>query len=187
MPRWSARATGALPGFHSLRCNSCPAACITSVCACSLCCQAPADNLICIYRRSDHAVHDALRQYCSCQSLQATLANGEDGADDEEAKARKARTLQKVEEIKASMERKRHARSKYEAYVKDNTQAGGTDYEAWDLWCPEDEEDEMIATCTPQNAQLQAMEKDINERHEKCAPFLQFQMPAAMLSSGATP
>jgi hypothetical protein len=88
---------------------------------------------------------------------------------DKEDEERKADMMKKVEELKQNMERKRQARQKYEAYVQSNAGAVGTDYEKWDLWCPEDEEDELVASCTPQNAQLQAMENDIDERHKRCA------------------
>jgi hypothetical protein len=80
---------------------------------------------------------------------------------------RKAEVMKKVKEIKANMERKRKARERFEAYVQLHGQSAGTDYEKWDMWCPEDEEDEMIASCTPQSAQLQSMEKDINDRHQR--------------------
>ena len=81
---------------------------------------------------------------------------------------RKAKVMAKVEEIKASMAKKKAARERYEAYVQDIGTTAGTDYDKWDLWCPEDEEDDLVASCTPQSAQLQAMEKDIDERHQRC-------------------
>jgi len=43
----------------------------------------------------------------------------------------------------------------------------GTDYTKWDMWCPEDEEDELFNSLTP--PECKAMEKDINDRHKRCA------------------
>ena len=97
--------------------------------------------------------------------MQAQEADDAKSLDDQPE--RKAEVMRKVEELKANMERKRQARQKYESYVKDHAQSIGTDYNKWDLWCPEDEEDELVSSCTPQSAQLQAMEKDINERHAR--------------------
>jgi len=48
--------------------------------------------------------------------------------------------------------------------------ANGTDYARWDMWCPSDEEDDMINGLTPNNPQFRAMERDIEERHKRCAP-----------------
>lgn len=88
----------------------------------------------------------------------------------QEAAKASEETMAKVAVIKASLERKKRARARYEDHT---TQAAaptnGTDYLKWDLWCPEDEEDELIASCTPENPQFKAMEKDIDTRHKKCA------------------
>jgi hypothetical protein len=100
--------------------------------------------------------------------VQADAATDLKAVDPEKEQARKAELMEKVQSMKASMERKRQAREKYEAYMKEHTASMGTDYEKWDLWCPEDEEDDLIASCTPHNSQLKAMEKDINERHQRC-------------------
>ena len=43
----------------------------------------------------------------------------------------------------------------------------GTDYQAWDLWTPSDEEDELYESLTPNSPEFKAMEKDIDERHER--------------------
>lgn len=100
--------------------------------------------------------------------VQAGAARDVEAVDPEQEQAKKSELMKKVEEIKASMERKRQAREKYEAYMKEHAASTGTDYEKWDLWCPEDEEDDLVASCTPHNSQLKAMEKDINERHQRC-------------------
>ena len=50
----------------------------------------------------------------------------------DEENARREDVLRKVEEIKVNMERKRVAREKYDAHMRENPQAAGTDYEKWD-------------------------------------------------------
>ena len=77
---------------------------------------------------------------------------------------------QKVEDLKANRVRKLKARQKYEQYVEQQKrckQSAGTDYAKWDLFTPEDEEDDMFNACTPNNPQFKAMEKDIDERHAR--------------------
>lgn len=104
-----------------------------------------------------------------------------------------------VEELKASRARKLKARAKYEEYVRERTPATGrgnggggrgggpgvagdegvagvsaggrgpVDYKKWDLWCPSDEEDELFTSLAPQDPGFRAMERDINERHRRCA------------------
>ncbi|KAG1662073.1 hypothetical protein FOA52_005320 [Chlamydomonas sp. UWO 241] len=82
---------------------------------------------------------------------------------------RKARLMDKAMALKASYERKLKARAKFEEYSKASADAHntGTDYTKWDLWCPEDEEDEMINSITPNSAAFRSMEKDIDERHSR--------------------
>jgi hypothetical protein len=95
-------------------------------------------------------------------------------AAEEEAAAkeaeRRARLMDKAMVLKASYERKLKARAKFEEYSKAGAGAHntGTDYTKWDLWCPEDEEDEMISQITPNNPAFRSMEKDIDERHNRC-------------------
>lgn len=105
----------------------------------------------------------------------------------DEENARREDVLRKVEEIKVNMERKRVAREKYDAHMRENPQAAGTDYEKWDLWCPEDEEDELVASCTPQNAQLQAMERDIDTRYKRCGSRAALTMGGRATVSSADP
>lgn len=88
-------------------------------------------------------------------------------------KHRRASVQRKVEEIKANLDKKRLARERYEEHIQHNPPTiASTDYIKWDFWCPEDDEDELVASCTPNNAQLQAMEKDINDRHARCVMYL---------------
>lgn len=46
--------------------------------------------------------------------------------------------------------------------------AYGTDYTKWDMWCPEDEEDDLFNSLTPNNPAFRAMERDIDDRHKRC-------------------
>ncbi|EFJ51905.1 hypothetical protein VOLCADRAFT_86877 [Volvox carteri f. nagariensis] len=89
--------------------------------------------------------------------------------DDHDAEAeRRERAMAKVKELMANRQRKLHARARYEEYVKslDKTRFG-TDYTKWDIWCPEDEEDDLINSIGPNTPQFKAMEKDIDERHRQ--------------------
>lgn len=63
----------------------------------------------------------------------------------------------------------------------------GTDYTKWDMWCPEDEEDDLINSCTPNNPAFRAMEKDINERHERWAMSISSRWHAPSASAWALP
>jgi hypothetical protein len=56
--------------------------------------------------------------------------------------------------------------------------ANGTDYARWDMWCPSDEEDDMINGLTPNNPQFRAMERDIEERHKRCVPPADAALPS---------
>lgn len=92
---------------------------------------------------------------------------------DDDFESRKASVQQKVEEIKARIQLKQLARKRYDKHVKNNPPTiATTDYIKWDIWCPEDDEDELVANCTPDSSQLRAMEKDINDRHARCGQFL---------------
>ena len=78
----------------------------------------------------------------------------------------------KVDEIMERRERRLAARERFDAYRKKRPQKGaggeaGTDYGAWDMWTPSDDEDDMINSITPSGAGFAMMEKDINERHAR--------------------
>ncbi|GLI69147.1 hypothetical protein VaNZ11_013704 [Volvox africanus] len=92
----------------------------------------------------------------------------DEGSDQDEESERRERAMAKVKELMANRERKLRARVRYEEYVKsqDKTQFG-TDYTKWDIWCPEDEEDDLINSIGPNTPQFKAMEKDIDERHRQ--------------------
>jgi hypothetical protein len=96
--------------------------------------------------------------------------------DDAEAKAeaeaeaeeqRREQAMAKVKELMANRERKLKARARYEEYVKTKDSSRfGTDYNKWDIWCPEDEEDDVFNSLGPNTPQFRAMEKDIDDRHK---------------------
>lgn len=85
--------------------------------------------------------------------------------------AKQAELLRKVEELKASRERKLKARQQYEGYVQGKKQqqhSYATDYTRWELWCPSDEEDDLFNSLTPNSPAFRAMEQDISKRHARC-------------------
>lgn len=104
--------------------------------------------------------------------FQATQKQQESAAasNDEDSPERQEELKRKVQELKARLEAKQQARARYVEYMQQNDPSSTTDYEKWDLWCPEDEDDELLASCTPNNAQLKAMEKDIDARHDRYGP-----------------
>ena len=66
------------------------------------------------------------------------------------------------------MHRKQLARQKYQAYVDATGETPHkTDYTKWDLWAPEDEEDDLVNSLTPNSPEFRAMEKDIDDRHNR--------------------
>ena len=78
------------------------------------------------------------------------------------------RSLQ-VEDLKERQEKKEKRRDQYNAYVchgkRDN---GSTDYRQWELWCPSDEDDEIVRSCLPNRPECQALDRDMKERRERC-------------------
>ncbi|KAG2450163.1 hypothetical protein HYH02_000265 [Chlamydomonas schloesseri] len=107
---------------------------------------------------------------------------GEDDAEDE----RKERAMAKVKELIANRERKLRARMMYEEYVRTKDQSRfGTDYTKWDIWCPEDEEDDLINSIGPNTAQFKAMEKDIDERHRQLVERRQLAERARVAGNAA--
>lgn len=102
--------------------------------------------------------------------------------------AKQAELLRKVEELKASRERKLKARQQYEGYVqgkKQQQQHGyATDYTRWELWCPSDEEDDLFNSLTPNSPAFRAMEQDISKRHARCVLRLFFLSSCACSCAG---
>jgi len=88
---------------------------------------------------------------------------------------RLAEAKRRAAEIQASLERKGRARERHAAHLAATrggdpgapTPARGTDYLAWDLWTPSDEEDEMVAKLPPRG--LEAMEADLDARSKRVA------------------
>lgn len=89
--------------------------------------------------------------------------------------AKQTELLRKVEELKASRERKLKARRQYEGYVQGKKQqqhSYATDYTRWELWCPSDEEDDLFNSLTPNSPAFRTMEQDISKRHARFVPRL---------------
>ncbi|GAX78335.1 hypothetical protein CEUSTIGMA_g5777.t1 [Chlamydomonas eustigma] len=94
------------------------------------------------------------------RALKATIEHDED---------RQARLSEKALELKTNYERRLKARARFDEYVSTGgaSHAFTTDYTKWDMWCPEDDEDDLINSITPNSATFRAMEKDIDDRHRK--------------------
>ena len=89
-----------------------------------------------------------------------------------EGEHRRAELQRKAQELKAEYERRLRARKKYEEHVAsggERQQAFATDYAKWELWCPEDETDELVSSLASANPALKALERDIDERHQRWA------------------
>eukprot|EP00218_Dolichomastix_sp_CCMP3274_P004818 CAMPEP_0170162976 /NCGR_PEP_ID=MMETSP0033_2-20121228/77369_1 /TAXON_ID=195969 /ORGANISM="Dolichomastix tenuilepis, Strain CCMP3274" /LENGTH=462 /DNA_ID=CAMNT_0010400609 /DNA_START=22 /DNA_END=1411 /DNA_ORIENTATION=+ len=82
---------------------------------------------------------------------------------------RQAEIKAKVAEIAAEKARREQAREKFNSYRETNPgearQLQATDYDAWDLWEPSDDESDPWMQITPENCK--AMEKDLQERDER--------------------
>lgn len=101
----------------------------------------------------------------------------EESRFDKLPKERQEELLKKVEELQRNKERKEKLRAAFNAHVeekKSKATVQGTDYHAWDLWTPSDEEDELYNNLTPNSPEFKAMEKDIDERHAKLLRSRQF-------------
>ena len=82
---------------------------------------------------------------------------------------RQEQLKQKVAELQRSMQKKQQARQRFDAYVNHKKASPETDYTKWDLFTPEDEEDDLINSLTPNNPQMKALEADIDARHARSA------------------
>ncbi|KAG2442702.1 hypothetical protein HXX76_002785 [Chlamydomonas incerta] len=118
-------------------------------------------------------------------SATQAAAPAKDEGDDDAEEERKERAMAKVKELIANRERKLRARAMYEEYeqTKDKSRFG-TDYTKWDIWCPDDEEDELINSIAP-NEQFRAMEKDIDERHRQLVERRQLAERARVAGNAA--
>jgi len=78
----------------------------------------------------------------------------------------------KVEEMIREKERREKARFKFAQYreklpAEDARRAQSTDYSAWDLWTPSDDEADPWMGYMPNNPAFKAMEADIDKRHAR--------------------
>eukprot|EP00198_Chlamydomonas_reinhardtii_P013934 XP_001703271.1 TPR domain-containing protein [Chlamydomonas reinhardtii] len=119
-------------------------------------------------------------------STTETAASSKDEGDDDAEDERKERAMAKVKELIANRERKLRARAMYEEYVRTKDQSRfGTDYTKWDIWCPDDEEDDLINSVGPNTPQFRAMEKDIDERHRQLVERRQLAERARVAGNAA--
>ena len=75
---------------------------------------------------------------------------------------------QKIADLQSNLRKKEAARNRYRDHVSQQSQQHTTDYTKWDLFTPDDEEDDLINSLTPNNPQMKAMEADIDARHARC-------------------
>ena len=91
----------------------------------------------------------------------------EERSFDKLPKERQDELLRKVDELQRNKERKERLRAAFRAHQAAKADEGasreGTDYQAWDLWTPSDEEDELYESLTPNSPEFKAMEKDIDD------------------------
>ena len=110
------------------------------------------------------------------RDAESTQLEEERKKEAEEAERRKYENLSpeeqkkikaKVDEMIAEKERRERARKAFHEYrakmPEDKRRA--TDYDAWDLWTPSDDEDDPWMQYTPENPAFKAMEADIDRRH----------------------
>lgn len=92
----------------------------------------------------------------------------QDVVNQQQADAKRKDLARKVEELKANRARKERARKSYERYVSSGgASMYGTDYNKWGLWCPSDDEDDLFNSVTPNSPEFRALEKDIDDRHNR--------------------
>ena len=82
---------------------------------------------------------------------------------------KQAQLQQKVAELQQNRRRKMEARQRFDAHVAYSKASHQTDYTKWDLFTPDDEEDDLINSLTPNNPQMKALEADIDARHTRSA------------------
>ncbi len=86
----------------------------------------------------------------------------------EEDAENQQRLKQKIAELQSNQRKKHEARQRYDAHVSQQHKQHVTDYTKWDLFTPDDEEDDLINSLTPNNPQMKALEADIDARHARC-------------------
>lgn len=105
----------------------------------------------------------------------------EQAAQDLPDPERQEQLKQKVADLQRSMQRKQQARQRFDTYVGHRKATHETDYTKWDLFTPEDEEDDLINSLTPNNPQMKALEADIDARHARSAGKLMLALLACCL------
>ena len=110
------------------------------------------------------------------RDAESTQLEEERKKEAEEAERRKYESLSpeeqkkikaKVDEMIAEKERRERARKAFHEYraKMPEEKRRATDYDAWDLWTPSDDEDDPWMKYTPENPAFKAMEADIDRRH----------------------
>lgn len=110
------------------------------------------------------------------RDAESTQLEEERKKEAEEAERRKYENLSpeeqkkikaKVDEMIAEKERRERARKAFHEYraKMPEEKRRATDYDAWDLWTPSDDEDDPWMRYTPENPAFKAMEADIDRRH----------------------
>lgn len=127
-------------------------------------------------------VDSVLQESASSEQDRSTVERAEPGEDAKEEPARKEdlspekrrEVEERAEELKRELDMRQKAREKYEEYVKrhpevlERKKQMPTDYRAWDLWAPEEEEEDLLPEgVKPQGAEADAMERDVEERRAK--------------------
>jgi flagellar motor protein MotB len=85
----------------------------------------------------------------------------------EETTERQQQLKQKIAELQNNQQKKQKARQRYNDHVSQQSNKHVTDYTKWDFFTPDDEDDDLINSLTPNNPQLKAMEVDIDARHAR--------------------
>eukprot|EP00854_Cymbomonas_tetramitiformis_P003796 gene3796-4750_t len=106
------------------------------------------------------------------QEREAKEAEESSAKRKEELESRRDAAKVKVDEIMERKIKKDKARERFVDYEKTDKKSSfittSTDYTGWDLWCPSDEEDDLIKTLPPStDPAFKAMEKDMDDRHER--------------------
>ena len=105
-------------------------------------------------------VKEAALQEAQHQQSQKTVSP-------EEEAERQHHLKQKIAALQNNRQRKAKARQRYDAHVSQQHHLHMTDYTKWDLFTPDDEEDDLINSLTPNNPQMKALEADIDARHAR--------------------
>ncbi len=85
----------------------------------------------------------------------------------EETAERQQQLKQKIADLQINQQKKQKARQRYNDHVSQQSSKHVTDYTKWDFFTPDDEDDDLINSLTPNNPQLKAMEADIDARHAR--------------------